>query len=64
MTTQVMFFLLAGAALLLAVVAAVRDKRRSGRANLDAVGWVPWDLVQIIGGLVTVVAIVLGLKFG
>ena len=63
MTTQVMFFLLAGAAAVLAVVAAIRDKRRSSRANLDAVGWVPWDLVQIFAGLIAVVAIVLALKF-
>ena len=63
MTTQVMFFLLAAAAAVLAVVAAIRDKRRSSRANLDQVGWVPWDLVQIIAGLIAVVAIVLGFKF-
>ena len=63
MTTQVMFFLLAAAAAVLAVVAAIRDKRRSSRANLDAVGWVPWDLVQIFAALIAVVAIVLALKF-
>ena len=64
MTTQAMFFLLAGAAVVLAVVAAIRDKKRSARANLDAVGWVPWDLVQIFAAIIAVVAIVLGFKVG
>jgi hypothetical protein len=62
MTTQVIFFLVAGAAMLLAVVAAVREKQRINRPNLDQVGWVPWNLLQILSGIVAVVAIVLAFK--
>ena len=62
MSTQVMFFMVAGAAMLLAVVAAIREKQRINRPNLDRVGWVPWNLLQILGGIVAVVAIVLAFK--
>ncbi len=62
MTTQAMFLILAGAAALFAVLAAVRDKQRTKRRNLDKPGWIPWDLLQILGGIVAVVALVLALK--
>ena len=62
MSTQVMFLLVAGAAMLLAVFAAIREKQRINRPNLDRVGWVPWNLIQIISGIVAVVAIVLAFK--
>jgi hypothetical protein len=62
MTTQVMFLLVAGAAMILAVFAAIREKQRLNRPNLDQVGWVPWNLLQILGGIVAVVAIVLAFK--
>jgi hypothetical protein len=62
MSTQVMFFMVAGAAMILAVVAAIREKQRINRPNLDRVGWVPWNLLQILGGIVAVVAIVLAFK--
>jgi hypothetical protein len=64
MTTQVMFFLIAGAAAVLAVVAAMRDKGRAKRRNLDKPGWVPWDVLQILAGIVVIVSIVLALKAG
>jgi hypothetical protein len=64
MTTQVMFFALAGAGAVLAVLSGVRDKQRRNRPNLDRVGWVPWDVLQILGGILTVVGIVLAFKFG
>lgn len=64
MTTQAMFLILAAGAAILTVVAAVRDKQRTSRRNLDKPGWIPWDLLQILGGIVTIVAIVLALKAG
>ncbi len=64
MTTQAMFLVLAAAAALFAVLAAVRDKQRAKRRNLDKPGWIPWDLLQILGGIVAVVALVLALKAG
>jgi hypothetical protein len=62
MTTQAMFLILAAAAALLAVVAAVRDKQRTRRRNVDKPGWIPWDLVQILAGIIAVVALVLASK--
>ena len=34
--------LVAGGLLLLALVAAIAERRRSKRKSIDAVGWVPW----------------------
>jgi hypothetical protein len=62
MTKQAMFLMLAGAAALFAVLAAVRDKQRTKRRNLDKPGWIPWDVLQILAGIVAVVALVLALK--
>ena len=64
MTTQAMFLVLASAAVILAIVSAVRDKQRTKRRNLDKPGWMPWDVLQILAGIVAVVAIVLALKAG
>ena len=64
MTTQVMFLVLAAAGALLAIISAVRERKRRNRTNLDQVGWVPWDLLQIVGGIMTVVGIVLAFKVG
>jgi hypothetical protein len=64
MTTQAMFLILAGAAVILTIVSAVRDKQRTKRRNLDKPGWMPWDVLQILAGIVAVVAIVLALKAG
>jgi hypothetical protein len=62
MKTQAILWTLAGAALLIAVLAAFADKRRSSRRNLDTPGWVPWTLIQIIAGIAAVVAAALALK--
>jgi hypothetical protein len=59
-----MFLILAGAAVILTIVSAVRDKQRTKRRNLDKPGWMPWDVLQILAGIVAVVAIVLALKAG
>lgn len=37
-----------GGLLLLAVVAGLGDWRRKRRKNFDDVGWVPWQLVQVL----------------
>ena len=64
MTTQAMFLALAAAAAVMAVVSAVRDRGRAKRRDLDQVGWVPWDVLQIIFGLIAIVATVLAFKLG
>lgn len=62
MTFQASLWTVAGALLALAVGAAVAERRRAARRNLDAVGWVPWNLVQVLAGLGAVVAAALALK--
>ena len=57
-----MFFLIAGAAAMLAVAAGLLDRRRAKRRDLDKPGWVPWDVLQILAGIVVVVAIVLAFR--
>jgi hypothetical protein len=62
MTTQAMLWILAGCAAALTVFAGFAERRRTQRRNLDKPGWVPWDVIQILGGILVVVAIVLALK--
>jgi hypothetical protein len=57
-----MLWWLAGALLLLAVAAAWAEHRRGKRRNLDRVGWMPWNLIQILAFLGAVVSVALALK--
>ncbi|HEX9955372.1 MAG TPA: hypothetical protein VGB48_09195 [Allosphingosinicella sp.] len=52
----------AGALLALAVVAAIAEHRRRKRPYLDRIGWVPWDLLQVLAFLGAVGAAALALK--
>ena len=54
----------AGLLFVLALVAALAEHRRGRRRNLDSVGWVPWNLIQILAFLGSVVALALALKAG
>jgi hypothetical protein len=47
MSTQAALWAATGGALAAATVAAVAERRRTKRSNLDAVGWIPWQGVQI-----------------
>ncbi|MGP7794638.1 hypothetical protein [Sphingomonas sp. CLY1604] len=51
----------AGAALLLAVVAALADRRRRLRHDPDRVGWVDWRTVQMAALLATILLVSIGL---
>ena len=53
---------LAGALLLVAVAAAWAEHRRGTRRNLDSVGWMPWNLIQILAFLGAIAAAALALK--
>jgi hypothetical protein len=53
---------LAGALLLLAAAAVWAEHRRGKRRNLDSVGWMPWNLIQILAFLGAVAAAALALK--
>ena len=60
--TPTLLWILAGALLLLAACAAFAEYRRQRRRNLDAVGWVPWNLVQVLAFLLAIAAAALALK--
>ena len=62
MTTQAALWTLAGAALAVAALAAVGEHRRQRRRDLDKVGWMPWNFIQVFAGLVMLVAAALALK--
>ena len=53
---------LAGALLLLAVIAAWAEYRRGKRRNLDSVGWMPWNLIQVLAFLGAIAAAALALR--
>ena len=48
MSAQAMLWTAAGAAMALAMLATAADWRRERRADLNDVGWVPWQLVQVL----------------
>ncbi len=62
MSTQANFFTIAAAALALAIYAGFAEHRRKRRKYLDQVGWVPWNFLQVIGGIVAICALALALK--
>jgi hypothetical protein len=51
-------------ALLLTGGSALAERRRKQRHNLDAVGWVPWPLVSILGTIGALFAFALAIKSG
>ena len=46
----------------LAVAAALADRRRSARRDLDSPGWVPWTLIQVLAMIVSALAAAYALK--
>jgi hypothetical protein len=53
---------MAGAAMLIAVLAAILDHRRTRRRHLDRVGWAPWTFLQIAAAFAALAAAALALK--
>lgn len=51
---QVMLWTLAGASAGMAAVAALADRRRSRRRDLDRVGWMPWPLIVMMAIMLSV----------
>ena len=62
MSTQATFLSIAAASLALAIYAGFAEVRRKRRKYLDQVGWVPWNFVQVVGGIIALCALVLALK--
>jgi lysylphosphatidylglycerol synthetase-like protein (DUF2156 family) len=61
---QTALWALAGGALLVALLAAIADRRRQRRRDLDRVGWMPWPLLQILAAFAAVIAVILALRTG
>lgn len=62
MSAQHFLWALAAIALAVAVAAGVAEHRRQRRSNLDSVGWVPWNFIQAMAGLIAVLAFAYSLK--
>ncbi|WP_165799637.1 hypothetical protein [Sphingomonas oleivorans] len=52
---------MAGLAAASALAAALAERRRHARRDLDRVGWVPWPAVQLAALFVAVLLVVLAL---
>lgn len=61
MTTQAWLWWTSGTAMAVAVVAAFAEHRRSRRRDLDKVGVMPWNFIQVIAFLSAVIAAALAL---
>lgn len=62
MTTQAWLWWAAGIAMTLAVLSAFAEHRRSRRRDLDKVGLMPWNFIQVVAFLAAVIAAALALK--
>ena len=61
MTTQAMLWAAAGASLGTAALATAAEWLRNRRRNLDQVGWVPWQLIQVLAFLLAIALAALAL---
>jgi hypothetical protein len=64
MGAQHWYWIGAGVALLLAIVAGVADARRNRRDQLDRIGWMPWRGIQVAAAFAALMLVVLALKLG
>ncbi|WP_106639713.1 hypothetical protein [Allosphingosinicella vermicomposti] len=62
MTAQHLLWTVSGSAFAVAATAGLAEHRRQRRRNLDSVGWMPWNLIQVMGGLVAVLAFAYSLR--
>ena len=62
MTTQEMLWWGAGIALAVAALAALAEHRRTRRRDLDRVGIMPWNFIQVVAFLCAILAAALSLK--
>ena len=62
MTAQATLWTLAGCALAVTAWAAIAERLRAKRHNVDRPGWIPWSLVQILAMFAALAAAVLAMK--
>ncbi|MGF1550079.1 MAG: hypothetical protein ACFBQW_06050 [Sphingomonadaceae bacterium] len=60
--TQATLFLAAGMLAAIAVLAALADHRRGRRRDIDAVGFVPWTVIQLLAALGAIMALAFAVK--
>lgn len=53
-----------GVAALIVAIAAIGERRRTKRANLEKVGFMPWPLITVIAAMVFVICAGLALHGG
>jgi hypothetical protein len=58
------FWWAAGGAVIVSFAASFAEWRRTRRRNLDRVGWVPWNAIQIFAWFATAILAILALKTG
>jgi hypothetical protein len=46
----------------LVVISSLADRRRNRRANIEAVGFMPWTIITVFSVLATVIAAALAIK--
>jgi len=59
---QALLWTVSGAAAATALLSAVQETRRHKRRDLDKVGWVPWNLLQMLGAPAAAAAAALALR--
>jgi len=62
LTIDQLLWLVSGLLLTIALLAAFAEHRRKNRRDLDKVGLMPWNFIQVIAFLCAVIAAVLALK--
>jgi len=60
--TQAALWTMAGMATAMATMAALADRRRARRADLDRVGWMPWPAILIVAIITAALFAALALK--
>ena len=62
MTAQHLLWAISGGALAVAAASGIAEHRRQRRRNLDSVGWVPWNFIQVISGIAAILAFAYSLQ--
>ena len=62
MTTQDALWTAAALALVAAALATFAEHRRNRRRDLDRVGWVPWNFLQIAAAFAALICAILAMR--
>lgn len=59
---QAPLWIIAGLSAAVAGMAALADRRRTRRRDLDRVGWMPWPLILILALMLSLICVAIALK--